>query len=189
MAISKSLVTYLSEYAYQWSATHKFELASGHRSDEYLDCKTALSRPDVLRVVSRMVLERRRHHVAAVGGLSMGADPIAIGASLASAERLQLRWFSVRKEAKQYGDKGRIIGAVDVGTCVMVVDDVLTTGDSTIQAIEQCRHAGLVVGQVLVMVDRQEFGALARVQSLIDYPVDVLCTKAEIKQQWVKDHK
>lgn len=183
--LHEELVKHLSDYAYRWGESKNIQLASGQHTNEYVDCKKALSRPMSLRIATKLLLERIHNpNIMAIGGMSMGADPLAIGVSICSS----LNWFSVRKEAKQHGNEGRIVGMVKAGDTVVVVEDVLTTGGSAAQAINACRDMGLVVAQVLVLVDRQENDALERIQRMVDCPVGVLCTKAEIHKQWMKDN-
>jgi orotate phosphoribosyltransferase len=116
----------------------------------------------------------------------MGADPIAISTAAASADGRALRWFSVRKEAKEHGRKKLIEGDVTSGAKVVVVDDVVTSGGSTIQAIQKCRDGGLEVLQVLVLVDREEDGGIARIEGEAGAGVRVraIFRKSEVRAAW-----
>ncbi len=180
-----SALEYLTKYAYQRRREDEepFKLASGGTSFEYLDCRAALSHPAVLQVVCAEMSMRMMPFVDAVGGLTMGADPIAIGTSLIHMFPSTL-WFSVRKQPKAHG-KGRLIeGAVTPGMKVCVVDDVATTGGSTIQAIEACHNFGLDVVQVIVVVDR-EAGGLDNIRQKVPGTtwVSALYTKSEIAHE------
>ena len=145
-----------------------FTLASGARSDFYVDAKLTTSDPRaallVGRVGWRLVKETataRNVHVDSIGGLTMGADWMALSIGIAAhLEDLQaaLRVFSVRKSAKEHGRLKRIEGNFSPGDSVVVVDDVITTGGSTIQAIDAIEEAGGRIAFVIALVDRQEGG-------------------------------
>lgn len=150
---------------------HSFErrqvtLASGRTSNFYIDCKRTTLAAEGHWLVGRLLLDRIRRtapEVQAVGGLTMGADPIASAVSMASwlgADPLQA--FLVRKEAKGHGTRRFIEGPpLQPGTRVAIVEDVVTTGGSGLQAVERAQEAGLQVVGVYALVDRQEGGAEA----------------------------
>ena len=172
----------LADHAYE-HRPEGFVLASGMTSTEYLDCRAALSHGEALPVLGRTVAREVVAEAVAVGGLTMGADPIAVSTSLVSG---RLRWFSVRKEPKKHGTKKMIEGDVPKGTAVVVVDDVVTSGGSTIEAIQKARAEGLRVVQVIVLVDREESGGIARVRAEAGegVPVVALFTKSEVAAEW-----
>jgi orotate phosphoribosyltransferase len=172
----------LADYAYE-HRPEGFVLASGMTSTEYLDCRAALSHGEALPVLGRTVAREVVAEAVAVGGLTMGADPIAVSTSLVSG---RLRWFSVRKEPKKHGTKKMIEGDVAKGAAVVVVDDVVTSGGSTIEAIQKCRAADLRVVQVIVLVDREESAGMARVRAEAGegVPVVALFTKSEVAAEW-----
>ncbi len=182
-----ALLDELVRHAYQYSPEKPFLLVSGQYSDEYLDCKLALSQPAAMAVLGRVILSRLKTPVAAIGGLTMGADPIAMSTSQASfgTER-PLRWFTVRKEAKGHGQKKLVEGSVKPGEAVVVVDDVCTTGGSTVRAIEAARDFGLNVLQVIVLVDREQSDGIANIQRAAgpDVEVTAVFTKTQVKQRW-----
>jgi orotate phosphoribosyltransferase len=125
--------------------------------------------------------------VVAIGGLTMGSDPIAMSTSQASAGTKQpVRWFSVRKDQKEHGQKKRIEGSIKAGERVAVVDDVVTSGMSTIAAIQACREFGLSVAIVIVLVDRQQSNGIESIRSELGdgTPVKAIFTKTEIKERW-----
>src|SRR5579859_3090284 len=102
------LLDELAHHAYQFRPEQPFTLVSGAKSDEYLDCKLALSQPTAMAVLGKVILRELTRDVVAVGGLTMGSDPIAMSASQASAGSDQpVRWFSVRKDQKEHGQKKR----------------------------------------------------------------------------------
>lgn len=95
--------------------------------------------------------------VVAVGGMTMGADPMAVAVAMVGAAQTRpLRAFSVRKEAKQHGTGGRIVGPVEAGERVAVLDDTVTTGGALMEAVEVLTVAGIQVAQVVILVDRSD---------------------------------
>jgi orotate phosphoribosyltransferase len=181
----RTLLELLAQYAYQFRP-EGFTLVSGKTSQEYLDCKMALSHAEALPSLGKVFLAVLDERAVGIGGLTMGADPIAISTAAASAGGRSLCWFSVRKEAKEHGRKKLIEGDVPPNAKVVVVDDVVTSGGSTIQAIQKCRDGGLQVVQVLVLVDREEDGGLARIEGEAGagVPVRAIFKKSEIRAAW-----
>ena len=156
------LLQLLAEQAYQYRAV-PFTLSAGGQSHEYLDCRAALSNPETLAIAASLLLVKLDPTVVAVGGLTMGADPLAIALSLCSHDAYEhsnygapsrVKWFSVRKEPKGHGTTRLIEGSVKPGDRVAVLDDVATSGASTIRAIKACREFGLTVVQAIVLIDR-----------------------------------
>lgn len=177
--------------AYQFDLAKPFELASGERSSEYIDCKSALSDPRALATLGPIFLPLVHLGVVAVGGLTMGADPIAISVSLYSGTTDHpLRWFSVRKEAKEHGLKKLIEGNLPPQSRVVIVDDVVTKGGSTLEAIDHCRAEGHEVVQVLVLVDREQDG-LQKIRCTLGagVPVEAIFTKSELHAVWQARHQ
>jgi len=142
-----------------------FVLASGRRSDYYLDCRRTTLNAEGAYLVGRLVveaLERRGWAVSAVGGLTLGADPIAAAAAVVSFQLGRpLNAFIVRKEAKGHGTGQRIEGCPPEGAAVALVEDVVTTAGSLIKAASACREAGLSIAGAVVLVDREEGGRAA----------------------------
>jgi orotate phosphoribosyltransferase len=144
-----------------------FVLASGRRSSLYVDCRLTAMHPEGLLLIGRVGLAALRTSgwpVDSVGGLTLGADPIAYAIAHASAlaaehgDGQMVRAFTVRKEAKQHGTGKLIEGPFQAGDHVVVVEDVITTGGSALKAVEAVRAAGGTVVGVLALVDRQEGG-------------------------------
>ncbi len=181
----RKLLELLAQYAYQFRP-EGFTLVSGKVSQEYLDCKMALSHAEALPALGNVFFSVLDPRAVAVGGLTMGADPIAIATSTASATRRPVRWFSVRKEAKEHGRKKLVEGDVPANAQVVVVDDVVTSGGSTIQAIQKCRDAGLEVVQVLVLVDREQDDGIARIEAEAGPGLEVraIFKKSEVRAAW-----
>jgi orotate phosphoribosyltransferase len=154
------LIDLLLERSFRYRPEAPFTLASGRTSPYYFNCKTTLYHPEGMRLVGRLLFAAVRElHPAAVGGLTLGADPLAYACAYTShLEGQPIEAFVVRKEPKDHGTKLPIEGNVRPGDRVVVVDDVITTGGSTLKAIAACRAAGLEVVGCCVLVDRQEGG-------------------------------
>jgi orotate phosphoribosyltransferase len=145
--------------------TGEFTLASGRQSHYYVDGRKVTLSADGAERIANGILEVLSHHpeVEAVGGLTMGADPI-VGAVLARAHlygRADLKGFLVRKEAKAHGTGKQVEGPVQSGMTVAIVDDVATTGGSSLQAIDAVEAMGGKVSVVLAVLDRLEGAAEA----------------------------
>jgi orotate phosphoribosyltransferase len=144
----------------------QFKLSSGGTSDYYIDCRTTTLHAEGGRLTGEAILDllsEKGIEADAVGGLTLGADPIVSNAATASAWRAQtdptaplLHGFLVRKAEKAHGTGRRIEGFCRQGATVVIVDDVCTTGASTINAIEAAREAGMTIAAVLCIVERQE---------------------------------
>ena len=164
------------------SKTGHFVLASGRESQFYVDARLTTMSPDGLAVIGRLglsTLQQSGWEVDAVGGLTLGADPISYAISYASAEsKRPLRAFTVRKEAKTHGTAKLIEGPFRTGDHVVVIEDVITTGGSALRAIEAVRTAGGTVTGVLAVVDREEGGREALQSEAV--PVIALTTASEI---------
>lgn len=128
-----------------------FMLASGAKSPYYVDIKKASSDPTILQEIGRQMGERARGFDR-VAGMELGAVPIAVAASLASG----VPYLMVRKKPKEHGTGGRVEGVYAKGQRVLVVEDVTTTGGSSVQAVEALRAEGLVVDTVMTVVDREQ---------------------------------
>ncbi len=134
----------------------EFKLSSGGTSDYYIDCRTTTLDAKGSRLTGEVFSEeirKRGWKAQAIGGLTMGADPIVVAVSVVSGE---LNGFLVRKAEKQHGTGQRIEGFRQKGARVVIVDDVCTTGGSTVQAIEAAREFGFEIVGVMCMVEREE---------------------------------
>jgi len=141
-----------------------FKLASGATSDYYIDCRTPTLDARGAQLTGQVFLEEIRAlgwHPDAIGGLTMGADPIVVAVAVTSGT---LHGFLVRKAEKQHGMGRRIEGFQEKGAKVLIVDDVCTTGASTIQAIEAAREFGFEVVGVMCLVEREEAGGRPNVE-------------------------
>ena len=140
----------------------QFTLASGRQSTLYIDARLTTMSPEGLALIGPLGLAALEHagwDVQAVGGLTLGADPVSYAVSYASMlAKRPLRAFTVRKEAKQHGTGRLIEGPFRAGDRVAVVEDVVTSGGSALRAIEAVRAADGIVAGVLAVVDREEGG-------------------------------
>ncbi len=159
-----------------------FTLSSGKKSPYYLDCRTTTLDPRGALLIARLILESIRSHniqADAIGGLTMGADPIAAAVAVVSEiEGTPLPAFIVRKEAKAHGTQRHIEGyAGEPGARVVIVDDVCTTGDSIMNAAEKAEQAGYNVAAAFCVVDREEGGTESISKK---YPFYALFTAKEL---------
>ncbi|MGI8619501.1 MAG: orotate phosphoribosyltransferase [Gemmatimonadaceae bacterium] len=159
MSTDERLIALLAERSVLFG---EFTLASGRRSDFYIDARLSTMSPEGLHLIGalgRGALARSGWNVDAVGGLTMGADPMAYAIAYASAGSPKpLRAFAVRKEPKVHGTGKRIEGPFRKGDVVAVVEDVITTGSSALSAIDAVEQAGGIVAGVLALLDREEGG-------------------------------
>ncbi len=179
------LIDLLVERSYRRSDAPSFRLASGKFSNFYIDCRATTMCGDAMPLVGEAFAERLPQDADAVGGLTMGADWIAAAtAYYCQLHDRSVNAFSVRKEPKKHGLRKWIEGGVSRGSRVVVVDDVVTTGGSTIDAISRCREEGLQVVAVVVLVDRQEEGGLEAIQRAAGrgVPVCAIFTKSELEE-------
>jgi orotate phosphoribosyltransferase len=142
----------------------KFKLSSGASSDYYIDCRTTTLDSHGAKLTGQVFLEEIRAHkwkAQAIGGLTMGADPIVVSVTVQSGE---LNGFLVRKAEKEHGTGQRIEGFREKDARVVIVDDVCTTGASTVEAIEAAREFGFQVVGAVCLVERQEAGGRNSVQ-------------------------
>jgi orotate phosphoribosyltransferase len=155
--IRRELHGLLAERAFTFG---DFVLASGRSSDLYFNGKQVTLEGRGLYLVSRLILERCRDlRIDAIGGLTLGADPIASGVAALSGEGNPLRAFIVRKEPKDHGTGALIEGPpLRAGDRVLVVDDVITTGGSLLKAVDALREQPVEIVEALTVVDREEGG-------------------------------
>lgn len=131
-----------------------FTLTSGKKSRYYVDIKLASTQPDILRKISEMMAVHTDKDAQRIAGMELGAVPIAAALSLKTG----IPYVMIRKKKKGHGTGGRIEGEIKEGEKVIVVEDVTTTGGSSVETVEVLREFGAIVEKVLVVVDRQEGG-------------------------------
>jgi len=176
----EELLSLLKEKAYRKG---EYTLSSGRKSEHYVNCKPVTLTGRGLTLASIMLLEHVEQESVAVAGLTLGADPLVSGvAVICGLDKIKLDALIVRKEAKGHGTKSYIEGDLpEEGAQITVLEDVITTGGSAIQAVKRLRDAGYVVNRVVSIVDRQENGEadtamkLAGLELKTLYKLDDIC--------------
>jgi orotate phosphoribosyltransferase len=200
----EQLLRLLAENSFQLGT---FKLSSGATSDYYIDCRTTTLHAEGARLVGRVLydlIRDKRWKPRAVGGLTMGADPIVTAISILSAQTIVTRspartkpledpdqffihGFLVRKAEKSHGTKKRVEGFSKSGSPVVIVDDVCTTGASTIDAIGAAREAGFEVVGVICLVEREDAGGRASIEAAAaPAPFVSIFTAQEIRAEHLK---
>jgi len=158
--MKEELIQLLFEKSFQYNTEPVFKLASGKSSHYYINCKPVTLSPRGMYLIGHLVFDAVSDlDISGVGGLTFGADPIAMAAAFVSELRNKpFKAFSIRKTQKDHGIIKWIEGDLAADNHVAIVEDVATTGGSTIKAIERARAEGLVIDRVVVLVDRMEGG-------------------------------
>lgn len=158
--MKQRLIELVIEKAFQYSKEPIFKLVSGRKSSYYFNCKAVTLHPEGMYIIGNIIYDKiKALNVAAIGGLTLGADPIAYAVAYTSCmNRNPIEAFVVRKSAKSHGTMQWIEGNVKSGDKVVIVDDVITSGKSTIEAIQRVQDAGLEIERVISLIDRQEGG-------------------------------
>jgi orotate phosphoribosyltransferase len=178
----------------------QFKLSSGGTSDYYIDCRTTTLHAEGGRLTGHGILELledRGIQAEAVGGLTMGADPIVSNVATASAWRALsfpdaplLQGFLVRKAEKAHGTGRRIEGFCREGARVVIVDDVCTTGASTINALEAAREAGMTIAAVVCIVEREEANGRPAVEAAAQgAPFLTLFTANDVRAEHIRQQQ
>ena len=172
----------------------EFTLSSGGKSDYYIDCRTTTLHAQGAELTGRVFLELIQKQVwqpQAVGGLTMGADPIVVATSVISSQAGNpIHGFLVRKAEKAHGMGRRVEGFQEKGARVVIVDDVCTTGGSTIQAIEAAREFGFNIAGIACLVERLEAGGRPAVEkAAASAPFITVFTSNDVKAAHLKLHK
>lgn len=156
----KRLLEILVHKSFKYNEKPIYKLASGRMSNYYINCKATTLDSEAMNLIGYILYDKiKTLHINAIGGLTQGADPIAVACAMISGiEGNPINAFVVRKEAKGHGLQLEIEGNVKEGDSVVIVDDVVTTGDSTIYAIEKAKKGKLKIVKAIVLIDRQEGG-------------------------------
>lgn len=186
--LKAELIDRLCRKSFQYSAEPTFRLVSGRTSHFYVNCKPTTLSPRGMVLTGNLMAEALADaDISAVGGLTFGADPIAVATAFASELAGRgLKAFSIRKRQKDHGIVRWIEGDVAPGERVAVIDDVATTGGSTIKAVERARSEGLEVVRAVVLVDRQEGGMDAIRAEVPD--AHALIVREELMVRWREIH-
>lgn len=178
------LLALLAERSYHYRPERPFTLASGATSPFYLDARVTTWDPEAKPLIGALVFDLVTGKADAIGGLTLGADPIAGAVAYYSQiAGAPIRAFTVRKQAKAHGMGRAIEGSIRPGDRVAVVDDVVTTGTSTLDAIDRCREAGHAITAVVILVDREE-GGLDRIRAAVPgVPCTALFARSELDRR------
>ena len=182
--MKEELIRLLCEKSFRYTEEPTFKLVSGKMSRFYVNCKPTTLSPRGMFLVGNLVFEHIKGlEVRGVGGLTFGADPIAVATAYTSELKQQpLNAFSIRKNRKDHGVIRWVEGDLEPGDRVVIIDDVATTGGSTIKAIERATSEGLQVIKAVILVDRQEGGVENIRQHVPD--VSAVITRDELVTYW-----
>jgi orotate phosphoribosyltransferase len=182
--MKKELISLLCRKSFKYSQTPAFKLVSGRMSRFYVNCKPTTLSPRGMFLTGHLMFEAMKDSGAsAVGGLTFGADPIAMATAFASELKGQpVNAFSIRKTQKDHGIVKWVEGDIQPGEKVVVIDDVATTGGSTVKAIERARSEGLEVVKAVILVDRQE-GGMDNIRSYVADSTAII-TRDELVACW-----
>ena len=155
--LRQNLLSLLTKFAYQEG---DFTLSSGVKSSYYINCKQVTLRAEGALIIGRLLFSQLPENTQAVAGLTLGADPLVSAVSVVSAySNKPLPALIIRKEPKGHGTKAYIEGpTLEKGAKIVVLEDVVTTGRSAMQAVERLQAAGYQVEQIMALVDRQQGG-------------------------------
>jgi orotate phosphoribosyltransferase len=184
--MKQELISLLCRKSFRYSDEPVFKLVSGRMSSFYVNCKPTTLSPRGMFLVGHLVYGAVADAgVFGVGGLTFGADPIAIAAAFTSELKGRpIHAFSIRKEKKDHGIARWIEGDLPAGAAVAIIDDVATTGGSTIQAIERATEEGFDVVKAVILVDRQE-GGVDNIRNHVP-DVSVIVSRDELVAEWKK---
>ncbi len=180
----EELIDLLCRKSVKFSEEPVFKLVSGRRSRFYVNCKPTTLSPRGMFLAGHLVLDAIvGAGVTGVGGLTFGADPIAVATAFASELKgISIQAFSIRKTRKDHGVIRWVEGDMVEGDRVAIIDDVATTGGSTLKAIERARSEGLEVMKAVVLVDREE-GGLDRIREAVSDATAII-TRSELMAAW-----
>jgi len=169
--MKQELIRIICEKSFKYSDKPIFKLVSGRMSHFYVNCKPTTLSPRGMFLIGHLVFDAIKDlNVSGIGGLTFGADPIAVATAFASElNKKPVKAFSIRKTQKDHGIVKWIEGDMKAGEKVVIIDDVATTGGSTIKAVERASEEGLDVLRAVVLVDRQEGG----IENIRNYVKDV----------------
>ena len=184
--MKQELIDLLCRKSFKYSEEPVFKLVSGRMSNYYINCKPVTLSPRGMFLTGHLVFDEIKDLDAeGVGGPTFGADPIAVATAFASGLKGKpVNAFSIRKTMKDHGIIRWIEGDLTQGSRVVIIDDVATTGGSTIKAIERARSEGMDVIKAVILVDRQEGG----VESIREHVEDVtsIVTRDDLLARWTQ---
>ena len=182
--MKQELIQIICEKSFKYSQEPSFKLVSGKMSHFYVNCKPTTMSPRGMFLVGHLVFDAIKDlKPDGIGGLTFGADPVAVATAFVSElKAIPVNAFSIRKTQKDHGIVRWIEGDMNPGQRVVIIDDVVTTGGSTIKAIERARSEGLEVVKAVILVDRQEGG----LENIREHVTDVtaIITRDDLMAQW-----
>ena len=184
--MKQELIEIICQQSFQYSRKPDFKLVSGKMSQFYINCKPTTLSPRGMFLIGHLVFDIVKDlKVDGVGGITFGADPISVATAFVSElKHNSIKAFSIRKTQKDHGMARWIEGDVKHGERVAIIEDVVTTGGSTIKAIERARSEGLNVVKVVVLVDRRE-GGIENIRQQVE-DVSVIVSMEELLAQFNK---
>jgi orotate phosphoribosyltransferase len=184
--VKQELIELLCLKSFKYSNEPVFKLVSGKTSSFYVNCKPTTLSARGMYLTGHLIFEALQYSEAAgVGGLTFGADPMAVATAFVSEiQKAPIKAFSIRKEKKDHGISRWIEGDMEPGEKVVILDDVATTGGSTIKAIERAQSEGLQVVKVVILVDRQE-GGLENIRKHVSDTIAII-SREELLNQYQK---
>jgi orotate phosphoribosyltransferase len=182
--MKNELIDMVCRKSFKFSDKPIFKLVSGRMSQFYINCKPTTLNARGLFLVGHLIFDEIRDcDAAAVGGMTFGADPLAVATAFVSElKRQPVAAISIRKTQKDHGIVRWIEGDILPGQRAVILDDVATTGGSTIKAIERARTEGLDVVKAVILVDRQE-GGLDNIRKVVD-DVSSIITREDLIERW-----
>jgi orotate phosphoribosyltransferase len=180
------LIELVIEKAFNYSKEPVYKLVSGRMSNYYFNCKAVTLNPEGVYIIGHILYDIVKElNIDAIGGLTLGADPLAFATAYTSyLKEDPIEAFVVRKKAKEHGTMRWIEGNVNEGDRVVIVDDVITTGKSTIEAIIRAKDAGLKIEKIIALIDRQEGGREAVKE--VGFDITSVVTKDNIMEVYNK---
>ncbi len=174
--MKRELIEILRRKSFRFTDTPTFKLASGKTSRFYVNCKPTTLHPRGMYLCGHLIFDALRGlPLAGAGGLTFGADPLAMATAFVSElEGAPLKAFSIRKTRKDHGIVKWIEGDLSPGDRVAILEDVVTTGGSTIKAVDRAREEGLEVVKVVTLIDRQEEAGMARIRERVADAVAII---------------
>ena len=187
--MKQELIEIIYRKSFKYSQEPSFKLVSGKMSRFYVNCKPTTLSPRGMFLVGHLVFDAIKDlDLDGIGGLTFGADPMAVATAFVSELKGKpINAFSIRKTQKDHGIIRWVEGDMTPGQRVVIIDDVATTGGSTIKAIERARSEGLDVVKVVILVDRQE-GGLENIRQHVK-DVTAIITRDELIARWNSEKK
>jgi len=178
------LIELIIEKAFKYSEEPVFKLVSGRMSNYYFNCKAVTLHPEGMYLIGNLIFDMIKNlDIKGIGGLTLGADPIAYAVAYTSyLKGKSIEAFIVRKTPKSHGTMQWIEGNIKSCDRVVIIDDVITTGKSTIEAITRSKEAGLEIVKVIALIDRQEGGREAVEAS--GYKLESIITRDEVMERY-----